>query len=111
MHLDLYLLCAPNGKRGVALRFISIVCPNGKEEWLLDVPLMEEEWLLDLYLLCAPNGEVQLHLDLYLLCAPNGTEEWLLDLYLYVPLMEKRSAYCVPNGRGVALRFISIVCP
>ena len=41
----------------MALRFISIVCPNG-----------EEEWLLDLYLLCAPNG------------------------------------------RGVALRFISIVC-
>ena len=46
---------------------------------------MEEEWLLDLYLLCAPN---------------DGAE-WLLDLYLLRAL----------NGRGVALRFISIVCP
>ena len=45
----------------MALRFISIVCPNGKEEWLLD-----------LYLLCAPNGEEEWLLDLYLLCAPNG---------------------------------------
>ena len=33
--LDLYLLCAPNGK---------------------------EEWLLDLYLLCAPNGKEEWHL-------------------------------------------------
>ena len=30
----------------MALRFISICAPNGKEEWLVD-----------LYLLCAPNGE------------------------------------------------------
>ena len=46
-------------------RFITIVCPNGKEEWIV---------------------------DLYLLCATNGKEEWLLDLYRIVcPLMEKRS--------------------
>ena len=56
---------------------------------------------LDLYLLCAPNGEEEWFLDLYLLCAPNGKEEWLLDLYLL----------CALNGRGVALRFIPIVCP
>ena len=44
-------------------RFISIVCPNGKEEWLANLYLLcalmeKEEWLLDLYLLCAPNSGV-----------------------------------------------------
>ena len=48
----------------MARRFIYIVCPNGKEEWLV---------------------------DLYLLCVPNGKEQWLVDLYLLCALMEKRS--------------------
>ena len=42
----LYILCAPNGRRGVALRFISIVCPYGKESAALRfisiVPIMEK---------------------------------------------------------------------
>ena len=42
MALNLYLLCAPNGK---------------------------EEWLVDLYLLCTPNGKEEWLLDLHLLCA------------------------------------------
>ena len=61
----------------MARRFIYIVCPYGKEEWLVDFypPNGKEEWLV----------------DLYLLCVPNGNEEWLVDLYLLCPLMEKKS--------------------
>ena len=42
----------------MARRFLSILAPNGKEEWLV---------------------------DLYLLRVPNGTEECLVDLYLLCP--------------------------
>ena len=57
----------------MARKFISIVCPNIKEVWLV---------------------------DLYLLCAHNGKEEWLVDSYLLCALMEKGSGsqiyiYCV----------------
>ena len=48
----------------MARRFISIVCPNGKEEWIVD-----------LYLLCATNGKEELPLDLYVLCASDGEKE------------------------------------
>ena len=48
----------------MARRFISIVCPNGKGEWIVD-----------LYLLCATNGKEELPLDLYVLCASDGEKE------------------------------------
>ena len=43
----------------MALRFISIRAPNvvHLDLDLLCEPNGEEEWLLDLYLLCAPNDE------------------------------------------------------
>ena len=60
-----FIYSAHNGKEERLVDFISnIVCPNGKEECLVD-----------LYLLCVPNGKEEWLVDFYLFCAPNGKEE------------------------------------
>ena len=65
----------------MARRFLSIFCPNGKEEWLVD-----------LYLLCVPNGNEECLARFISIVCPEWKRRVARRFFIYcVSLMEKKS--------------------